>query len=216
MSKFGVLLAWGPFKRAVSEMGLIGTEDDLRKLFDHVLAKEQADKNKAASSDAASRGPPKQTKSISADYLATQVQTARSYDDVRSEKWDLGGAAVALIFNALHSKKISLFRLLRELDPNVTGRVLFHSVATSLSRALNLSYDEVKKIHPLLIVDRQGMVNVDHVTGVVLREHPRRTGVSKKAGGDPSQAMKDAELLLGVDAAKGTAMKGVGLLGSDL
>ncbi|CAD7955523.1 unnamed protein product [Amoebophrya sp. A25] len=133
--------------------------------------------------------------SVKIDLLIAEIQSARCEQDNKADRWVTAGPAVANIYRMLESQKLSLLKLLRDLDPLSTGRILFHSLVSMLSRQLNIPLEECRKLHQLLKLDKNGMVLCDDVSRVILREFPKKapavggpTTVSSGAGGSSLNA----------------------------
>ncbi|CAD7966939.1 unnamed protein product [Amoebophrya sp. A120] len=187
------------FKKAVQTITSRGTnpqslseqkEEDaaISRIFEFLVLKQDY----AAGASSSEQPNMNQQNLLKLDFLIKSIQAAKDdgNNDNNASKWTEAMPAVSVIHNALNQQKLSLIKLLKELDPLRTGRVLFHSLCGHLARQLNLKLETVRKLHLLVILDKNGMCLADEVSKVILRDFPLR----KIAGGITSSAnMKSAK-----------------------
>eukprot|EP00397_Hematodinium_sp_SG-2012_P000060 GEMP01000060.1.p1 GENE.GEMP01000060.1~~GEMP01000060.1.p1 ORF type:complete len:3670 (+),score=1304.13 GEMP01000060.1:198-11207(+) len=154
------------FRRALWALGFEINQTESDKVFD--LFDEERRRGPAA------RGRPgavHKVRRVDIDTVLAKLRTVESKDDKRAEDWSSARRVLEQVQKELKARRISVIKLLSDLDPLNIRKVLLHSFVESLCRLVpSLPLTELKKIEHIVRVDAHGMALVDDIARCILEQ----------------------------------------------
>jgi len=119
-------------------------------------------------------------------------QSTESAVDKEVDNWKKAKEIVQRVHNELNAQKLSVMKLLADLDPLKIKKVSFHNFLKTLSRHLqSIPMEELKKMHDVVAVDSHGMALVDELARLILENRGPTGDLSSRASADAASSRRN-------------------------
>merc|ERR1719193_2904915 len=123
-------------------------------------------------------------------------QSTESAVDKEVDNWKKAKEIVQRVHNELNAQKLSVMKLLADLDPLKIKKESFHNFLKTLSRHLqSIPMEELKKMHDVVAVDSHGMALVDELARLILENRGPTEGLPPAESRPGIKARREGEEL---------------------